>query len=150
MKDADAAAPFTEDFRERVLAERERLGRELAALQDQATELRERADAVEERAAPLARAIDELGTLLGLAPQLRLDACELRGRELRDAAIEVLRDLGPGREVHYRDWADLVAERTGRRIAGKVPADTLRVQISRSDEVQSVGRRSGTYRLRAA
>jgi hypothetical protein len=54
-----------------------------------------------------------------------------------------------GDPVHYRAWFEALVE-SGYRISGRDPLATFLTQVTRIDRVQSVGRRSGLYRLRAA
>ena len=56
---------------------------------------------------------------------------------------------GESATVHYREWYDLLVA-DGHRIAGKDPVATFLTQVSRAPEVESVGRRTGMYRLVAA
>jgi hypothetical protein len=75
---------------------------------------------------------------------------ELRGRRLREIAVEVLQsEVGVGEAIHYRDWLALL-DRRGVRVGGKSPAATLLTQIANAPEVESVRRRSGLFRLKAA
>ena len=108
--------------------------------------LTERIDQELQEAIRMLRGIEEM---LGLAPQLSLDAFsgELRGRRLRQIAVEILRQRRePGEIVHYREWYDLVLA-AGIRIAGKDPLATFLTQISQAPEVTSVRPRSGLYQL---
>ena len=57
-------------------------------------------------------------------------------------------ERGPGAEVHYREWFELLRSR-GHLVAGKEPVNTFLTQINRSDAVIRVGRRSGRYKLAA-
>ncbi len=93
--------------------------------------------------------LEELDSVLGMAPQLRLDEASvlLRGRRLLEVAVDVLVDeRGPAAEVHYTEWFSLVKAR-GHLVAGKEPLNTFLTQINRSPVVQRIGRRSGRYRL---
>lgn len=90
--------------------------------------------------------------MLGLAPQLSLDAYsgDLRGRRLREVAVQILRQRrAPGEVVHYREWYALLTD-AGVRVAGKDPLATFLTQVSQAPEVKSVRPRSGLYRLAAA
>lgn len=112
-------------------------------------ELTERVDEELEEATRMLRSVEEM---LGLAPQLSIDAYtgELRGRRLREIAVQVLRHRrDPGEVVHYREWYALLTD-TGVRVAGKDPLATFLTQVSRAPEVESVRPRSGLYRLSAA
>lgn len=94
----------------------------------------------------------EIEGLLGISAQLRIEDLNrrLRGQRLQDVAVEILgREVGPDRPVHYREWYDLVRA-AGYGIAGKDPLATFLAQVSRAPDVESAGRRSGRYILRAA
>jgi hypothetical protein len=98
-------------------------------------------------AARLEARVRELDEMLGRAPQLRLDlqSEELRGRELREAALRVLLErLGQRRPIHYRDWYGLLGEH-GVVAAGKDPVATFLTQITRSPLVERVKGESGVY-----
>jgi hypothetical protein len=72
---------------------------------------------------------------------------ELRGRRLREVAVQILRQRrAPGEVVHYRDWYELVIG-AGVRVAGKDPLATFLTQVSQAAEVKSERPRSGLYRL---
>ena len=108
--------------------------------------------AVDEDLAMNLRLLGQLEEILGMAPQMSMTEADeaLRGRRLRDVAIQILkRRKGQTTAVHYREWYDLVVHE-GHRVAGKDPVATFLTQVSRADEVEPVGRRSGLYRLRAA
>ena len=100
-----------------------------------------------------ARAIRELGELLGLEEQLSLTALsdDLRGERLREVAAEVLwRNFHEGDVVHYKKWYDLVVSE-GHRVGGEDPLwATFLTQIANVATVERVGRRSGLYKLKAA
>jgi hypothetical protein len=96
--------------------------------------------------------LGEVESVLGCAPQLRLEEAnlQLRGQRLEKIAIEVLEEeRGSDAEVHYREWFELLRDR-GYRIAGKQPVNTFLAQIGRSPAVERVGRRTGRYRLAKA
>jgi hypothetical protein len=140
---------ISEHLQAQVRDERERVVARVAELRDQSHRLHalsERVDAELEETLRLQRGMDEM---LGLAPQLSLDAFdgELRGRRLREIAVEVLQQSEFAAEpVHYRVWYELVLA-AGVRVAGKDPLATFLTQLARAEEVVSVGRRSGLYRL---
>ena len=54
-----------------------------------------------------------------------------------------------GDPVHYRIWFDALVQ-SGYRILGLDPLATFLTQVTRIEKVESVGRRSGLYRLRIA
>jgi hypothetical protein len=125
----------------RILTQREQLDRLRSIVYD-----------LDERLTHDEHLLAELDGILGIAAQLRLESLDerLRGRRLEEVAITVLREeRGPGCEVHYREWFELVRAR-GHRVAGKSPLGTFLAQINRSPDVQRVGRRTGRYRLAAA
>lgn len=96
--------------------------------------------------------LNEIDSALGTAPQLRLDAADirLRGRRLEEVAVAVLEDeRGAGVEVHYREWFELLRAK-GHLVAGKEPLNTFLTQINRSEAIENVGRRTGRYRLSSA
>jgi hypothetical protein len=100
----------------------------------------------------LARSIHAIEEVAGLAPQLALSEIseELRGERLREVALDVLRRLsGSGDPVHYRIWFDSLIQ-SGYRVSGRDPLATFLTQISRIGTVESIGRRSGLYRLAVA
>lgn len=97
------------------------------------------------------RFLEELANICGLSDQLRIEELDpvLRGERLRDVALAVLHEeVGPGREIHYRDWFALV-QRAGHQIGGRDPLATFLAQVNRAEGVVSIGRRSGLYRLAA-
>jgi hypothetical protein len=108
--------------------------------------LTQRVDEELEDAKQMLRGIEEM---LGIAPQLSIHAysSELRGRRLREIAVEILRQQrAPGEVVHYREWYELVTH-AGIRVGGKDPLATFLTQVSQAPEVESVKPRSGLYRL---
>jgi hypothetical protein len=97
------------------------------------------------------RVLGEIDSVLGRQPQMRLEDANvrLRGRRLEAIALQVLsEERGVGTEVHYREWFELLRER-GHLVAGKAPLNTFLAQINRSSSVESVGKRTGRYRLAA-
>ena len=141
---------LSDHVRAAVAGEREIVVERLTALRAQAERLHavvaELDGAVEEQAR-LLRHMDEM---LGLSPQLSLEAHgELRGQRLREIAVDLLRqEKGIGTIVHYRDWYALLRD-AGLRVAGKDPLATFLTQVARAPGVESVKPRSGLYRLRA-
>ncbi len=123
----------------------------LDALREQSRRLHELVDQVDSDAGEAARLLRQIDEMLGLAPQLSLDAHgELRGQKLQEIAIQLLREKkGTGVEVHYKDWFDLLVA-AGLVVGGKDPLATFLTQIGRARDVESVRPRSGLYRLRAA
>jgi hypothetical protein len=140
--------PLAEVLRDEycVLKERVDQGRE------RAKRLRELADQAEVQAAADEKLLGDLAGVLGLSAQISLDHLDgrLRGQRLREVAIDVLRERhGAGAPIHYRAWFDLLREK-GYAVAGKDPLATFLAQVSRAEQVEPVGRRSGLYLLRAA
>lgn len=98
------------------------------------------------------RMLEDIDSALGRSPQLRLEEGDvrLRGQRLETIAVEILeRKLGADAEVHYRDWFEMVRAE-GHVVSGKEPLNTFLSQINRSESVESVGRRTGRYRLARA
>jgi hypothetical protein len=146
------AVSLSEHVQETVERERAVVVARLAALQEQSTRLHKLVDAVDVNVAETSRLLRNIDEMLGLAPQLSLDATqgELRGRKLQEIAVELLRqERGAGSVIHYREWFDLLAE-AGLEVGGCDPLASFLTQISRSPAVESVRPRSGLYRLRAA
>lgn len=146
------ASALSDHVRKSVEREREVIARRLGELQEQATRVRAVADALAADVAETARLLRNMDEMLGLAPQLSLEAVngELRGQKLQETAVELLRHRrGIGAVVHYREWFDLVLE-TGVRVAGRDPLATFLTQIGRAPGVESVRPRSGLYRLKAS
>jgi hypothetical protein len=134
-----------------LLGQRKLLLARLEQEREQLQQLRGIVAALEEQTANDERMLNEIDSVLGRIPQMRLDDANirLRGRRLEEVALEVLaEERGPGAEVHYREWFDLLRER-GHLIAGKEPLNTFLAQINRSDAVERVGRRTGRYKLAA-
>lgn len=130
----------------RGMAIRVREGRE------RADRLRALAEHSEAQAARDEQLLAELEAALGLADQLRLDDLDPRlgGQRLEQIAVELLRQQRQfGDTIHYRDWFALI-RKAGYEVTGKDPLATFLTQLRRSDSVESVGRRSGLYRLRVA
>lgn len=142
---------LSDHVRDAVKAERELVAERLAALRTQAARLRAVVDEVDRDVEETARLLRQMDEMLGLAPQLSLEALhgELRGQRLREIAVELLRQKkGVGSVVHYRDWYELLLE-AGLRVAGKDPLATFLTQIARAPGIESVRPRSGLYRLLA-
>jgi hypothetical protein len=132
--------------------EREVVADRVASLQEQSNRLQEMLRSVEEDLAGAVRLAAQLDEMLGIAPQLSIADHDvlLRGQRLRSVAIQVLkRHRGVHATVHYRDWFELIVTE-GHRVGGKDPLATFLAQLSRSPEVEKLGRRTGMYRLAAA
>jgi hypothetical protein len=92
-------------------------------------------------------ALRDLGELVGIDSQLRLEQLDSRlgGQRLQEIAVQVLadRDL-EGEPIHYKDWYRLLRE-AGYFVSGKDPQATFLSSVSRSPHVRSVGNRTGLY-----
>lgn len=133
-------------------AERALVMERVRSLTEQSRRMHDMATAVDDDLASAQRLLCQLDEMLGLAPQLSITHADdvLRGQHLRDVAIQTLKaHRGEGVSMHYREWYDLVVQ-DGHRIVGKDPVASFLTQVSRAPEVESVGRRSGLYRLRVA
>jgi hypothetical protein len=118
---------------------------------ERAARLRELADQAEEQAAAEGKLLDDLAGVLGLSDQISLDHLDgrLRGQRLREVAVQVLKERhGADEPIHYRVWFDLLREQ-GYTVGGKDPLATFLAQVSRADQVEPIGGRSGLYLLRA-
>jgi predicted RNase H-like nuclease (RuvC/YqgF family) len=139
------------EFLELARRQHETLKQRIAQRRAKAEALRAEAADLEQRAAADGALLREIEDVLDLAPQLRVDLQteELRGQRLREVAVEILRaQVGTGTPIHYRDWFRLVRD-AGHRIAGTNPLAAFLTVVSRSDQVERVGIRSGLYQLRA-
>jgi hypothetical protein len=128
------------------------LARRIEAQAEQAERLRLLADRISEQTERDRSLLAELEQALGRGVQLSLDDLDgrLRGQRLLDVAIKLLEEqVGRGQEIHYREWFQLLIEH-GYRVGGKDPLGTFLAQINRSEAVESLGKRTGRYRLRAA
>ena len=146
------AVSLSEHVHETVEQERAVVVARLVALQEQSTRLHELVDAVDANVAETSRLLRNIDEMLGLAPQLSLEAThgELRGRKLQEIAVELLRQKREaGSTIHYKEWFELLVE-AGLQVAGRDPLASFLTQIARSPAVESVRPRSGLYRLRAA
>jgi hypothetical protein len=148
---AKAPSPSS-NFVEAAKAERHQLRKRLADAQERIEHFETLARAAEDEAKALSARIRAIEEVAGLAPQMAICEIseELRGQRLREVAIEVLRRLAAtGDPVHYRAWFDALVD-SGFRVSGRDPLATFLTQVTRIDQVESVGRRSGLYRLRVA
>jgi hypothetical protein len=145
------AAPQNSETTEAVLTEYRLVRGRIIEQRMQVERLRALVERLEEQVARDERFLTELESACGLADQLRIEELDpvLRGERLREVALEVLaEEIGPGREIHYRDWFGLL-QRAGHQIGGRDPLATFLAQVNRADGVVSIGRRSGLYRLAA-
>lgn len=137
------------DLASSLRSEFELLAQRVVQQREQADRLRALADQVEERTARDEHLLEEMAAALGLSAQLRIEdlSPRLRGQRLREVAVEVLQTRwDPDRDIHYREWFDLVCAE-GHKVGGKDPLATFLAQIHRAPGVESAGRRSGRYRL---
>jgi hypothetical protein len=139
-------------FVEAAKVEREQLILRLAEAQQRVEHFEALAAEAGGEAKMLADSIRAIEEVAGLAPQMAMCEIseELRGERLREVALQVLRRLSvSGDAVHYRIWFDALLA-AGFRVSGRDPLATFLTQVTRIDKVESVGRRSGLYRLRVA
>lgn len=132
-----------------LLGERKVLIGRIEQEREQLERMRSIVSNIEERLSYDERMLDDIDSALGIAPQLRIEEADvrLRGQRLEAVAIETLEQrLGPEAEIHYRQWFEMLRAE-GHVVAGKEPLNTFLSQINRSDGVESVGRRTGRYRL---
>jgi hypothetical protein len=121
----------------------------VAEQRDRAERLQNLADDARIQAEAQEAALRDLGELVGIDPQLRLEQLDSRlgGQRLREIAVQVLVDNHPeGEPIHYKQWFALLRE-AGYAIGGKDPQATFLASISRSPRVRSIGRRSGLYAI---
>lgn len=148
-----ARAPaVSSEFLEAARVERDLLATRLAEAQERVEHFETLAAEARVEANSLADSIRAIEEVAGLAPQLAMCEIseELRGERLREVALEVLQSLSAsGDPVHYRIWFEALVQ-AGFRVSGRDPLATFLTQITRIDSVESVGRRSGLYRLRIA
>lgn len=146
------ATSVSSDFLEAARVERDLLATRLAEVQGRVENFETLAAEAREEAKSLADSIRAIEEVTGLAPQLAMCEIseELRGERLREVALEVLQRLSAsGDPVHYRIWFEALVQ-AGFRVPGRDPLASFLTQITRIDKVESVGRRSGLYRLRVA
>jgi hypothetical protein len=137
---------------EALMSEAVALARRIEAQAEQAERLRLLVDRITEQTERDRSLLAELEQALGRSVQLSLDDLDgrLRGQRLLDVAIKLLEEqVGRGQEIHYREWFQILIEH-GYKVGGKDPLGTFLAQINRSEAVESLGKRTGRYRLRAA
>jgi len=147
--DGVSAGEANGDLTTTLRAEYELLCIRVQQQRDQADRFRRLADELEDRTQRDEHLLEELAGVLGVAAQLRIEELSprLRGQRLQEVAVQVLEThWGVEREIHYREWFDLVQEQ-GHRIGGKDPLATFLAQVHRAPRVVSSGRRSGRYQL---
>ena len=144
--------PVSSEFLAAATVERDLLAVRLAEAHERVEHFETRAAEARDEAQALADKMRAIEEVAGLAPQMAICNIseELRGERLREVAVDVLRRLASsGDPVHYRAWFDALVE-SGFRVTGRDPLATFLTQITRIEQVESVGRRSGLYRLRIA
>jgi hypothetical protein len=138
-----------QDLTSGLRAEFELMKQRVIQQREQVDRLRAVAERVEEQTGRDEHLLQELAAALGLSSQLSIDdlSQRLRGQRLQKVALEVLRLRWEiDQPIHYREWFDLVQEE-GHRVGGKDPLATFLAQINRAPGVESLGGRSGRYRL---
>ncbi len=138
-----------QDLASSLRSEFELLAQRVVQQREQTDRLRALAERVEEHTTHDEHLLEEMAAVLGLSAQLRIEdlSPRLRGQRLREVAVEVLQTRwGAKRDIHYREWFDLVRTE-GHKVGGRDPLATFLAQIHRAPGVESLGRRSGRYRL---
>jgi hypothetical protein len=147
-----AVVDLAESLNERVRVEFDALAQRVEQQREQVDRLRGLADQLEEQTARDEHLLQELAAVLGRSAQMRIEdlSPRLRGRRLQEVAVEILHShWGAGRDIHYREWYDLV-QAEGYKVGGKDPLATFLAQVHRAPGVERLGSRSGRYRLLAA
>lgn len=132
-----------------LLQERNRLLGRIQQEREQLEAMKKIVQKLSDQLAQDERMQQEIDSVLGKAPQMRIEDADLllRGRQLEEVALRVLaEERGDDAEVHYQEWFELLRSQ-GHLVAGKEPLNTFLTQINRSDAVERVGRRTGRYRL---
>lgn len=146
------AKSASDEFVDAAKAERDLLAARLVEARERLGHFETLAAKAQEDVRSLADSIRSIEEVAGLAPQLAICELseELRGERLREVALDVLKRLSAsGDPIHYRAWFEALVE-AGYRVSGRDPLAVFLTQITRIDNVESVGRRSGLYRLRLA
>lgn len=146
----ESTSPAVGTVRECLAQEFGVLTRRVRQQREQADRLRLLANQLEEQTARDEHLLEELAAVLGLSAQLRIDdlSSRLRGRRLQEVAVQILgARWGVDREIHYKEWFDLV-QAEGHRVGGKDPVATFLAQIHRAPGIERLGSRTGLYRLR--
>lgn len=143
----DAASAIQGEPNADLIDEYRELAQSIAGERERAERLRALADQATAHAEEQERSLRDLAELLGIDPQLRLEELDmrLRGQRLQEIAISVLREHHPtGEPIHYKQWYALLRD-AGYVVGGKDPVATFLASVTRSEEVEAVGRRSGLY-----
>lgn len=146
MSEPDAK---TTGFDEAMRAEYRALAASIAQQRERAERLQDLADQARAQADHDERALAGLAGVLGLGPQMCLEALDerLRGQRLQEIAVRVLAEhRAPGESMHYKEWYGLLRE-AGYSVGGKEPLATFLATVSRSPQIHAVGQRSGLYLL---
>jgi hypothetical protein len=129
------------------MAEYTSMAANISEQRERAERLQSLADDARLQAETQEAALRELGELVGIDSQLRLEQLDSRlgGQRLQEIAVQVLakQNLG-GEPIHYKDWYRLLRE-AGYLVAGKDPQATFLSSVSRSRHVRSIGNRTGLY-----
>jgi hypothetical protein len=154
--DASSLLPMSQGspktLNQALLSEAVALKRRIEAQAQQAERLRLLADRIDDQTQRESALLEQLESALGRSVQLSIDDIDgrLRGQRLLDVAIALLDEqIGRGQEIHYREWFQLLQSH-GHRVGGKDPLGTFLAQINRAESVESVGKRTGRYRLKVA
>jgi hypothetical protein len=140
------AATETAD-RDLLMAEYTSMAANVSEQRERAERLQDLADDARIQAEAQEAALRELGELVGIDPQLRLEQLDSRlgGQRLQQIAVQVLTEQNLGGEpIHYKAWYRLLRE-AGYVVSGKDPQATFLTSVSRSPHVRSVGNRTGLY-----
>ena len=132
-----------------LLSQRRRLIERIESEQEELEVLRVVVESLADQLSRDEYMLRDIDSALGRHPQLCLEeaSLRLRGHNLERVALKVLEEeRGMDAEVHYKEWFELLRAR-GYLVGGKEPVNTFLAQIGRSNAVESVGRRTGRYRL---
>jgi hypothetical protein len=116
-----AVAQLSEHVQQAVERERGLVATRLEALRGQSARLHELVERVDTDRAETARLFRRMDEMLGIAPQLSLEAqSELCDQKLQEIAVELLREKkGAGVAVHYRDWFTFLID-AGLHVADRI------------------------------
>lgn len=132
--------------RDLLMAEYTSMAANVSEQRERAERLQGLADDARIQAEAQEAALRELGELVGIDSQLRLEQLDSRlgGQRLQEIAVQVLADRDLDGPIHYKDWYRLLRE-AGYVVSGKDPQATFLSSVSRSPHVRSVGNRTGLY-----
>lgn len=124
---------------------RPRIEEDLAVVRGLAAQVRSLLERVDYRVAryeQILAALDE-----ALDPEADTHPVEgLRGKEIGQTAIQVLKQAGVHGAIHSREWFRLF-EQAGHRAGGKDSYASFLTALTRHPDIVQVGNRSGLYRL---